>query len=234
MTVLPLEIESVFESIRQANRFQLVDGLPVWVDSFHDEEFTLLNKGQVVDESGNTLFLKEANGLWSTKPSSTDILTPQWLFYECGSIREVVKIVGSELGRKKNMSFPLALLETLDTPYNENGELFYDYPMTMYLCVNTDPKLRPKERYLNSYKEILFPLYEIFKRHIDYSQFTLKDAVPTMRERWGSDGLYGREGNVFNNMVDALEITGTLTFLKETCDVVYQSNTLNAELNVAI
>lgn len=216
MRVIPLEIEALFESIRDNNKFTIVGGQPVWQSNFHDEEFELFKGGRVVDENGVEYRLKYDGSNWSTNGGS-GIFTPEYMFYECGSIREVVGIVKTEVGAKKNSRFPMALLETLDKPYNRVDDVETEFDFRMYLVVYTDEDYSPKERLEVSYEDKLSKWLTILERYLYREGFLILNQSDTYRERWGRNGLYGHDDNVFDEMVDALEITMQLRYL-EACN----------------
>jgi hypothetical protein len=101
--------------------------------------------------------------------------------------------------------------------------LFHDFPEIQYangtidttlhiaICRATDPNLIADERYEKNFKPVLYPIYESFidnlihnKSFIGYSPMKI-----TKYDRlfWGSDKLIKGQANVFNDYLDAIEIT---------------------------
>ncbi len=78
------------------------------------------------------------------------------------------------------------------------------------------------ERYTNSFRPVLYPLYDLFIKHVINSGFflnassslTLHDKID--RVFWGKQGLYGVEGNIFNDHIDAIEIQNLSLDLRKT------------------
>ena len=68
------------------------------------------------------------------------------------------------------------------------------------------------KRYDENFKPILYPLYELLLEaiaEIGYFNYTSPDQIPVKkwdRMFWGREGLYGSEGNVFNDYLDAIDI----------------------------
>lgn len=61
-----------------------------------------------------------------------------------------------------------------------------------------------------SFKPILLPIYDEFMRQLKSSPYLisnyLRPGERTMRPFWGREGLYGNEGNIFNDFLDCIEI----------------------------
>lgn len=234
MRNIPLELNQMFNEMHSNNEFRLLDGQPYFESKFHDSEIDVRHRGRVLIDGteerlnlddgswsvdGDTRFAVAVNGVVAVNSSGITFrgnqaakITPKYPFYECGSIREVVKIVSTEVAGKRNTRFPLVLLETLDNAYNDIDDLETEYNMIMYIVCETDKDMTPKERYQVSYNELLLPYWDMIERYLYRYNYVMTEPEITFRERWGSGGLYYRKDNVFNDQVDALEIKLKLKF----------------------
>lgn len=210
MTPIATKIESLFKSIRTNNSFILVDGVPIW-NNWHDDEFVLLNKAMVADTSGGLHKLKYSDCLWSVTDAIEDeMYTPCYPYFEQGTIREIVKSVNETYG--SITPFPLAMFITTAEAYNKISEQEYECPVRMYLSVESLKEYRSYEREEYSYQDQLLPLLKILERYLDRNVYLHPDINPKFRPRWGRDGIYGIDGSIFTDLVDALEIETNLTF----------------------
>ena len=135
-------------------------------------------------------------------------------YYLHGHPLEIVNILkertesGTELKFKK---FPLiVLLEDFDDD-GPSGVFANRAKVDILFITNTNKDYKAADRYANSFDLILTPLYKLFVKqmlrktgvHIDHRK--LKGKIIN-HLYWGKKGLYGNEGNVFDDFVDALEI----------------------------
>lgn len=97
--------------------------------------------------------------------------------------------------------------------------------LNIIIAVNTSPDYTSKERYTNTFRPVLYPLYDLLIKHIIKSKW-FNNVDPGLvphrkidRLFWGRSGLYGNEGNIFNDHIDAIEIQGlNLTLrLRQNC-----------------
>lgn len=86
-------------------------------------------------------------------------------------------------------------------------------PSLRILIVNsTSPEYKAAQRYTNNFIPNLYPIYIEFLNQIRVSGFVMiksGELIPHKkidRVFWGKQGLYGVEGNVFNDYLDAIEI----------------------------
>jgi len=75
------------------------------------------------------------------------------------------------------------------------------------------------ERYANNIKTVLYPLYEILIKKIQTSNYfaeTNPNVKHDLIERpfWGSSSKYGNVGNMFNDPLDALELSNIVVGIK--------------------
>lgn len=93
--------------------------------------------------------------------------------------------------------------------------------VTIIICTQTDQNYSARERYENIIIPILRPLYESFMFHLNKSK-ELKSIDKFSHDYsenlfWGRDGLYGHEGNVFDDRVDAIIIDNLPLKIIESC-----------------
>jgi len=84
--------------------------------------------------------------------------------------------------------------------------------LNIIIAVNTSPDYTSENRYDNSFRTTLYPLYDLLIKHIVKSKWFINvdpGLVPHNkidRLYWGRNGLYNNESNVFNDYIDAIEI----------------------------
>lgn len=85
--------------------------------------------------------------------------------------------------------------------------------LRMAIICGTQPTYKAKQRDEKNFKPILTPIYECFLRQLlaKRSVFTFDNQIirhdATRNYYWGREGLYSKEGNIFNDKLDAIEIT---------------------------
>jgi len=101
-----------------------------------------------------------------------------------------------------------------DFPEAHNLQIGIDNEATLHLVIvnSTRPDYKAGERYVKNFKPILYPIYLEFLKQISLSGKFLNYGIHTLvhtkidRLYWGREGLYGSEGNVFNDWLDCMEI----------------------------
>jgi len=142
-------------------------------------------------------------------------------YYMYGHPIEIVKIL-SEKDRSqtfKYQKYPLIMLvqdfrETVFTGGSEAN-------LTFILANITKPNYVAEDRYTNNFKPILYPLEAKLKRTLKMSGLTQllnPDSIEeTDKLYWGKEGLYGNEGNIFNDCIDAIEMKNVNVRFKNNC-----------------
>ena len=132
--------------------------------------------------------------------------------YQPGHPREIINsmVQMSQSPTYKDKKFPLIGL-FLDVPFDDSYEGYKLDDFTIVIAVDTDPTFSTEDRKEVNFKPLLRPIYEILKKAI-YNSSALScpmPFVPKVREWYfyGKDGIYGVEGNVFNDYIDAIEVT---------------------------
>ena len=105
--------------------------------------------------------------------------------------------------------FPLfALYQDIEEQSDING-YEREANITIIIAVQTNRDFDAPTRQDTSFDAVLYKLYEEFIYHLKKSQY-IASNIPqpnrTDRMYWGRNGLYGNEGNVFNEYIDAIEI----------------------------
>lgn len=100
-----------------------------------------------------------------------------------------------------------------------------DEEATLHFIIakGTKKDYKANERYEHNFIPFLYPIYEEFLRQIvAEKQFNVYSVKRLPRQKWdrlywGSSGLYGNEGNVFNDYLDCIEIKNLKIKLIERC-----------------
>lgn len=106
--------------------------------------------------------------------------------------------------------YPLVALFQ-DFEEDKSGD-FTKVKLQMIIAVLTSNKMKAPERYNASFRPYLYPIYEELIRVISrsgyFNESTEKQIKHIKIDRlfWGRNGLYGNQGNIFNDFVDCIEI----------------------------
>ena len=113
----------------------------------------------------------------------------------------------------KFKKYPLiALFQDFTESIGENMNSQGETSLNIVICTQTSPDYTSEQRYDNVFRTVLYPLYDLLIKHIEASKWFVNvgpGLVPhdkTDRLFWGKSGLYGNEGNIFNDNIDAIEI----------------------------
>lgn len=109
--------------------------------------------------------------------------------------------------------YPLVALFQ-DFPESHNGQIGIDNEATLHIVIaySSIATYKSPERYAKKFKPVLYPIYLELMNQIVLSAKFLNYGVSTIphikidRLFWGKEGLYGNTGNVFNDMLDCIEI----------------------------
>lgn len=130
---------------------------------------------------------------------------------------------------------PLEIIETLTEKSQTDAFVYQKYPLIalfldadlqrgrkvgvygkfrlhMAIIRGTDPNYKAKQRDDFNFKPVLMPIYLEFLNQLKASKaFSILDESlivhdPINRYYWGKQGLYGNEGNIFNDHVDCIEL----------------------------
>lgn len=136
--------------------------------------------------------------------------------YLHGHPLEIIKTLAQ---RDKSDSFvfkkyPLIALFQ-DFPEAMNATVGIPHESTLHLIIAraTRPDFTAPERYDKNFRPVLYPIYSEFLHQLHHhGAFITKSEtqiqhIKTDRLYWGNQGLYGNEGNIFNDWIDCMEIT---------------------------
>lgn len=149
----------------------------------------------------------------SDKPAALDTDEP---FYMYGHPLEIINILAKKDTNDvhKFNKYPLiALFQDFTETMGANQAIpSAVQDLNIVIAMNTLPDYTAENRYDNTFRTVLYPLYDLLIKHIVKSKWFLNvdpGLVPhnkTDRLYWGRTGLYGNEGNIFNDYIDAIEI----------------------------
>jgi len=134
--------------------------------------------------------------------------------YKHGHPLEILEIL-DELAKgitTKTSRYPLiGLFQDIPESIDVQEGFYGDVSFHLIIARPTDPNYRAAKRYEVNFKPILYPIYTALLEEIRLSKFffLVDNKIPhTKIDRlyWGREGLYGNEGNVFNDRIDCIEI----------------------------
>ena len=137
-------------------------------------------------------------------------------FYMHGHPLDIIKVL-QEKTRNDTLKFKkyplIALFQDFTESIGENDMIRSSTDsLNIVIAVDTSPDYDSVQRYTNSFRTILYPIYDIFIEKIISSGWFVNagDGLVSHdkidRLYWGRQGLYGNEGNIFNDFIDAIEI----------------------------
>lgn len=137
---------------------------------------------------------------------------PEKPYYMHGHILEVVNLLGEKTDNIewRERKFPLIiLLQDFTERYPIVAGNISDVTLRVIIATETAPDLTASERYQSTFKDTLYPLYQLFIKHLRSSpdlnqnrfEFTKTDRV-----YWGKTGIYGNDGLITNDHLDAIEL----------------------------
>lgn len=91
---------------------------------------------------------------------------------------------------------------------------------TLFIVTDSQQKYTAADRYTNTLKPILYPLYDRFLEQLDNSDYVADTEFKhTKIDRvfWGRDGGEGSLSNIFNDFIDAIEISNLKVKILKTC-----------------
>ena len=113
----------------------------------------------------------------------------------------------------KFLKYPvIVLFQDFPEVMGESQTVISEGTFNLIIATETSVDYTASQRYTNTFRPYLYPLYDLLMKHIPKSGLfknALTGMVPhtkTDRLFWGREGLYGNEGNIFNDRIDAIEI----------------------------
>lgn len=138
--------------------------------------------------------------------------TPYYLY---GHPTEVVNTLAewTKAPMMKDKKFPIVILfQDFEEDKGRNMAHNSSVSLNLVICTSTKREYKSADRYENTFKPVLYPLYDLFMQKLATSGYffdIVEGYVPHVkvdRVFWGKDGLYGNTGNMFNDFIDAIEI----------------------------
>lgn len=135
-------------------------------------------------------------------------------YYMYGHPLEIINTLAAKEnnGAYKFKKYPLiALFQDFEEEKGADQSINSSVSLNIVICVNSTIDFNSAERYTNSFKTVLYPLYNLLLDKISDSNYVnvTRNAIPHIkidRVFWGKAGLYGGEANIFNDIIDAIEI----------------------------
>lgn len=135
------------------------------------------------------------------------------VYYEHGHPTEIVNTLQEKTQNdsEKFQKFPLiALLEDFETD-PAVGVFKTIAKLNILIITDTDKDYKASNRYTESFDKVLTPVYNLFMEnlkkqrgvHVEHNNIPVNTIYHLY---WGKKGLYGTDGNVFNDHIDAIEI----------------------------
>lgn len=137
-------------------------------------------------------------------------------YYLHGHPLEILKTLS---GRDKSPTwkyrkYPLiCLLQDFQETKGDNPSWSMQVSPRVLIVNRTKREFSSQKRYEKNFKPILYPLYELLLEAIAEIGFfgvggpDLIQHKKTDRLFWGREGLYGSKGNIFNDYLDAIDIS---------------------------
>jgi len=135
--------------------------------------------------------------------------------YQHGHPKEIIETL-MQKDKSTTLQFTKYPLIALfqDFPEAHNQQLGIDNEATLHIVIvqSTLATYKANERYTRNFKPILYPIYNEFLKQITLSAKFMNYGIQTLghtkidRLFWGKEGLYGNEGNIFNDRLDCIEI----------------------------
>lgn len=146
-----------------------------------------------------------------TPPSGYDTDAP---FYMYGHPIEIIETLSQKdkHATLKYKRYPIiALFQDFEEEKGQNQSINADVRLNIVIAVSTKREYKSSERYTNTFKTVLYPLYNLFLEKIAASgYFQTSEGIISHtkidRVFWGKTGLYGNESNIFNDYLDAIEL----------------------------
>jgi hypothetical protein len=166
---------------------------PFWVDIIED----------IVDEVRSD---------WTTRPVSLESDSPYYFF---GHPREVViELTEREQSTSLKLKrFPLiALIQDFDENMGNDQKILSSTSLRIIIAMTTDPDYDSAQRYDNTFRTILYPLYDLFIEKLIESAYFLNvgdglgSHIKTDRPFWGRQEAGNSVANIGKDYVDAIEI----------------------------
>lgn len=147
--------------------------------------------------------------------SEYDLVSGEKPYFEHGHPLEIINTLKEKSADDtlKFKKFPLiALFEDFEMD-SQSGVFKAGTKLNILFITDTDRNYKAADRYTNSFNAILTPIYTLFKKHLIrqrgiHVMHKTIDHKAIYHLYWGKKGLYGNDGNIFDDHIDAIELSG--------------------------
>ena len=144
-----------------------------------------------------------------------DLISSEKPYFEHGHPLEIINTLKEKTADDtlKFKKFPLiALFEDFEME-SQSGVFKSSTKLNILFITDTDKNYKAADRYTNSFDAILTPIYTLFKKHLLRQKgvhvlHKTIDHNAIYHLYWGKKGLYGNDGNIFDDHIDAIELRG--------------------------
>lgn len=147
--------------------------------------------------------------------------------FQFGHPLEIIENLKRMTGNTGNVDvkYPLiALFHDFKEKRGRVNHIEYEADFRFIIATVTDPNYLANERIENSFKPILYPIYDSFIDEIMLSNYfesaynSVKYHDKWDRMYWGRNPIYNQKENLFSDYIDAIELENfNLKILKKTC-----------------
>lgn len=139
----------------------------------------------------------------------TDCNLPNLLFYY-STPTEFIDVLKKMAELDKLAPYPFVYVNSQTVEYDKtNKNLTRISVGELIIATLTSPQYKSAERDLKTFKPILLPYMEALLDRVEHGQSLVLESYGKTRLHYfyGKEGLYGSESNLFNDSVDAIQIT---------------------------
>jgi hypothetical protein len=149
------------------------------------------------------------------------------VYYMHGHPLEVVNRLTemTKFGTTEGKKYPLvALFQDFDEQKGDEVDQYTVTKLHLIIANQTRNGYNATERYTKNFKPVLYPVYdELLYQIMRHKDTIVQDErlikhTKTDRLYWGKNGLFGNDGNIFNDYIDCIELTDLqLTIKNKAC-----------------
>lgn len=145
--------------------------------------------------------------------------------FQFGTGLEIIETLLQQTEMDPFSKYPLiCMFLDVQEEHNEEAGIYSRIPeLRMAIVYGTDSNYKAAQRDEKNFKPILTPIYQELLDQMMNSCAFMKSGLGfehsmTRNYYWGRSGLYGKEGNIFQDKLDAIELTfRDLKILKTYC-----------------
>ena len=136
------------------------------------------------------------------------------IYFMHGHILEIIQELKklSEDKASKAMRYPLvALLRDFPETKGQEIGIYSEARFTLMIVTRTEPTYSSEKRKAISFIPILYPIWEALEKQLLWSPQIHQSGIGLDYTQvdhyfWGREGIYGSDGNIFNDWIDCIEI----------------------------